>query len=94
MEDNQQLYVYDKKDGLELKDILFRPISEYQKILQGKNHILIATVAFYILCYTKNQRFNIMQVMISYFSYSNNTTKRIIENLYCMGFLVIYKTVK
>ncbi len=31
--------------------------------------------------------------MVGYFAYANNTTKRMIENLYRMGFLVIYKTV-
>ena len=47
-----------------------------------------------MLCYAKNQRFNILQVTAGYFAYADNTTKRLVENLHCMGFLVIYKTVK
>lgn len=49
---------------------------------------------FSILCYSKNQRFNILQVMVGYFAYADNTTKRIIENLYYKNILVIYKTIQ
>ncbi len=47
-----------------------------------------------MLCYAKNQRSNILQVMAGYFAYADNTTKRMVENLYCIGFLVTYETVK
>ncbi len=47
-----------------------------------------------MLYYTKNERSNILQVTVSYFAYADNTTKRIVENLHCMGFLVTYETVR
>ena len=31
--------------------------------------------------------------MVGYFTYTNNTTKRMVKNLHYMGFLVIYETV-
>lgn len=49
---------------------------------------------FSILCYSKNQRFNILQVTVGYFAYADNITKRIIENLYYKNILVIYKTIQ
>ncbi len=47
-----------------------------------------------MLCYAKNQCSNILQVTAGDFAYADNTTKRIVENLHCMGFLVTYKTVR
>lgn len=47
-----------------------------------------------MLCYAKDQRSNILQVTTGYFAYVNNTTKCIAENLYCMGFLVKYETIR
>ncbi len=47
-----------------------------------------------MLCYAKNQCSNILQVMAGYFAYADNITKRIVENLYCMDFLVTYKIVR
>lgn len=79
---------------MELKNTLFQEIPEDQVVIWGRNHILIAIVAFYMLYYTKNQLFNILQVTAGYFAYTDNTTKRMVENLYCIGFLVIYKTVR
>lgn len=35
-----------------------------------------------------------MQVTAGYFAYADNTIKRMVKNLHCMGFLVIYKTVQ
>lgn len=35
-----------------------------------------------------------MQVTPNYFAYVNNTIKRIVENFHCIGFLIIYKTIK
>ncbi len=47
-----------------------------------------------MLYYAKNQCSNILQITAAYFAYADNTTKRMVENLHCMGFLVIYKTIK
>ena len=47
-----------------------------------------------MLSYAKNQRFNILQVTVGYFAYADNITKCMVENLYYIGFLVIYKIVK
>ena len=47
-----------------------------------------------MLCYAKNQRFNILQVTAGYFAYVDNRTKRMIENFHYIGFLIIYKTVR
>lgn len=79
---------------MELGNALPQEIPKDQEVIRDKNCILIVTIAICILCYAKNQRFNILQVMIGYFAYVDNTTKYIVENLYYMGFLVIYKTVR
>ncbi len=47
-----------------------------------------------MLCYVKNQRSDILQVPAGYFAYVDNTTKRMVENLHYMGFLITYKTVR
>lgn len=51
------------------------------------------TILFCILCYAKNQNFNILQIIIDYFAYVHNITKSITENLYYISFLIIYKTI-
>ncbi len=32
--------------------------------------------------------------MAGYFAYADNITKRVVDNLHCMGFLVTYETVR
>ena len=92
VDDNQELYSDDEEDELELEDAPTQEIPEDQEVTWGRDRILIATVALGILCYAKYQRSNILQVTAGYFA--DNTTKRMVENLYGMGFLVIYKTVR
>ncbi len=92
--DDQKLHSDDEKDGLELGDAPLQEIPEDQEVTRGRDRILIATIAFCMLCYIKNQRSNILQVTAGYFAYADNTTKHMIENLHCMGFLVTYKTVR
>ncbi len=94
MDNDQKLHSNDEKDRLKLRDVLSQEIPEDQEVTRGRDCILIATVALCMLYYAKNQHFYILQVMAGYFAYINNTTKRIVENLYYMGFLVIYKTVR
>lgn len=91
---DQEFHSNDEENRLELKDALSQKIVKDQKVTWGKDCILIIIIALYILCYAKNQHPSILQVMSGYFTYVDNTTKRIIENLYCIGFLVIYKTIK
>ena len=80
-------------DRVELGDLLPQKIPENQKVIYDRDRILIATILLCMLCYTRNQRPNILKVTAGYFVYVNNTTKYMIENLHCMSFLVIYKTV-
>lgn len=47
-----------------------------------------------MLCSTKNQRSNNLQVTAGYFAYVDNITKYIVKNLYYIGFLITYKTVQ
>lgn len=95
VDDDQALDFNDEgEDKVELGDALPQEIPEDQEVTQSRDRILIATVLLCMLCYAKNQRLHILQVMEGYFAYADNTTKRMIENLHCMGFLVIYKTVR
>ncbi len=94
MDDDQELHSDDEEDRLELEDIPPQEISEDQEVTRGRDHILIATVTLCMLCYAKNQRSNILQVTASYFAYADNTIKRMIENLYCIGFFVTYETIR
>lgn len=87
-------YFDNEEDRLELEDALPQKIPEDENVTQGKDYILIAIIAFCILCYTKNQRFNILQVIAGYFTYANNITKCMVENLHYIEFLIIYKTVR
>ncbi len=86
VDNNQKLYSNNKKDRLKLEDTSPQEIPDNQKVNQGRNCILIATVAFCMLYYTKNQRSNILQVTASYFTYADNTTKRMVKNHHCMAF--------
>ncbi len=94
VDDDQELYSDNEEDRLELGDAPPQEIPEDQEVTQGRNCTLIATVALCILCYAKNQHFNILQVTAGYFAYADNTTKRMVENLHRMGFLVIYEIVR
>lgn len=94
VDDDQALDFNDKEENrVELEDVLSQKILKDREVTHGRDCILIATVLLYILYYTRNQPSNIWQVMVGYFVYTDNTTKRIIENFYCMSFLVIYETV-
>lgn len=86
VDDNHKLHYYNKKNRSELGDVLSQKISKDQKIIQGKDCILIVTIPFYMLYHTKNQLFSIMQVTLSYYAYVNNKTKCMVENFYCMDF--------
>ncbi len=94
VDDDQELHSDDEEDGLELGDAPLQEIPEDQEVTRGRDRILIATVALCMLCYAKNPRSNLLQVIAGYFAYADNTTKRMVKNLHCMGFLVIYKTVR
>ncbi len=94
MDDDQELHSNDEEDRLELGDAPPQEILEDQEVTRDRDCKLIVTVAFYMLCYSKNQHSNILQVTAGYFAYADNTTKCMVENLHCMGFLVIYKTVR
>ena len=93
-DDNQELHSNNKENPLELGDILPQEILEDQKVTRGKNCIKLAIIAFCKLCYTQNQCSNILQITASCFVYADNITKYMVENLYCMGFLIIYKTIR
>ena len=54
----------------------------------------MATILLYILYYTKNKYFSILQIITSYFIYADNITKCIVENLHHMDILVIYKSIQ
>lgn len=60
VDDDQKPYSDDEKDGLELWDILSQEIPEDQEVTQSKDCILIATIMLCMLCYAKNQYFNIL----------------------------------
>ncbi len=94
VDDDQELYSNDEEDGLKLGDTLLQEVPEDQEVICSRDFILIATVALCMLCYIKNQRSNILQVTTSYFTYVDSTTKRMIENLHCIGFLIIYQTIR
>ncbi len=94
VDDDQELHSNDEEDGLKLGDALPQEVLEDQEVIRSRDCILITTIAFCMLCYIKNQRSNILQVTTSYFAYVDSTTKRMVENLHCMGFLIIYKTIR
>ncbi len=94
VDDNQKLHSNDEEDGLKLGNAPLQEIPEDQEVTRNRDRILIATVALCMLYYTKNQRSNILQVTAGYFAYTDTTTKCMVENLYRMGFLVIYETIK
>lgn len=94
MDNNQALDFNDEKeDRMELRNILPQKIPKDQKVTYGRNCILIAMVLLCILCYTRNQYSNILQVTAGYFVYADKITKGMVENLYCMSYLVIYETI-
>lgn len=94
MDDNQALDSNnEEEDRVELGNVLPQEIPEDQEVTYDRDHILIATVLLYMLYYTRNQRSNILQVTVGYFAYADNTIKRMVENLYCIGFLVTYNTI-
>lgn len=88
IDDDQKLHFDDKKNRLKLENTLPQKIPENQKVTYNRDYILIATITFCILCYAKNQHSNNLQVTKSYFPYINNITKRMIDNHYCIDFLV------
>lgn len=92
MDDNQKFHFNNKKDRWELEDVPLWEILEDQEVNQDRDCIFIATIAFCMLCYAKNQYSNILQVMADSFIYTDNKTKHIID--YYMSFLVIYKIVR
>lgn len=47
-----------------------------------------------MLSYARNERSNILQIVIGYFAFANNATKCMTEILHCMGLQVTYKTVR
>ena len=49
MNDNQELYFNNKKDKLDLGDVPPQKIPKAQNVIQGKDCILIAIVALYML---------------------------------------------
>lgn len=94
IKNDQKFQSNNKEDRLKLKDMPPQKIPQDQQVTCSKNYILIVTVLLYMLYYAKNQYFNILQVMVGYFAYANNTTKYMVENLYCIDFLITYKTVQ
>lgn len=94
VDNNQKLHSNDEKDRLKLGDAPPQKIPENQEVTRDRDRILIATVALCILCYAKNLCSNILQVSVGYFAYTDNISKRMVENLHRMGFLVTYKTVR
>ncbi|MCJ1346581.1 hypothetical protein MMC31_004799 [Peltigera leucophlebia] len=95
VDDKQALDSNDEEeDGIKLGDALPQEIPEDQEVTHGRDRILIATVLLCMLCYARNQQSNILQVTAGYFAYTENKTKRMVENLHRMGFLVTYETVR
>lgn len=71
---------------MKLKDILPQEIPKNQEVIWNRNCILIAIITFYVIYYTKNQYFNILQIMVGYFTYTNNIIKHMVKNFYYIDF--------
>lgn len=75
--------------------MLSQKILKDPEVIQYKNSILIVIIVFYILYYAKISIIIFYNSQhLGYLAYIDNITKYVIENIYCISSLVIYKTVK
>ena len=60
---------------------------------RGRNRKQIATVSLCMLCYSRNQQSNVLQMTAGYFAFADNASKRMVEIFHRMGIMVVYETV-
>ena len=61
---------------------------------RGRNCKQIATASLCMLCYSRNQLSNVLQMTADYFAFANNASKRMVKVFHQMGIMVVYETVQ
>ena len=88
---NRNLYLA-KNIPLFCDNMVNQPELEEQ-ILSKRNRALISVVSLSLLCYARNERFNLFQRVIGYYAFSSNIAKRSIESLHQMHIIVSYESI-
>ena len=70
------------------------PSGEEESESRGRNRKQIATVSLCMLCYSRNQQSNVLQMIAGYFAFADNVSKCMVEIFHRMGIMVVYETVR